>query len=98
MKVKKLQDEIIIKLQDLIIMLMINMPVTAKERGMKMKKKEMENNNVVTCHLDEEGVSWKTMLQWHTNSRNKRKAQKSWYHLLFTTSTLSEYNHAKDSA
>ena len=59
---------------------------------------EMENNNVVTCHLDEEGMSWKTMIQWCANSRDKRKAQKSWYCLIFTTSMLSEYNHAKDSA
>ena len=34
-------------------------------------------------------------MQWHVNGRNKRKAQKNWYQLIFTTFTLSEHHHAK---
>ena len=60
----------------------------------EMWKKEMENDNVVMCFLEEESMSGKTTMQWHVNRRNKRKAQKNWYHLIFTTSMLSKHHHA----
>ena len=56
--VTKLQNEIITKLQEMDITLMRSV----LRRRTKMKGKEMENDNVVTHHLEEEGMSRKTAM------------------------------------
>ena len=50
--------KIITKLQEMDITLMRGV----LRRRMKMKGKEMEDNIVVTNHLEEEGMSWKTTM------------------------------------
>ena len=72
MKTRELQNKVIRKQQDILIILMADTPVNTKEWKMKMKK---------GCH----GKQW---YHGRQNGRNKGKAQKSWYCLLFTTSKL----------
>ena len=50
--IKKLQNKIISKLQVVGITLIRSM----LQRRMKMRQKEMENDNVVTYHLEEEDM------------------------------------------
>ena len=50
--IKKLQNEIITKLQEVGITLIRSM----LQRRTKMRKKEMENNNLVMYPLEEEGT------------------------------------------
>ena len=57
--IKKLQNEIIKKLQEAGITLIRSV----LQSRMKMREKEMENNNVVMYHLEEEDMSWKTTMQ-----------------------------------
>ena len=54
--ITKLQNEIIIKLQEMDIALIRSVP----RRKDEDEGEEMENNNLVTHHLEEEGMSWKT--------------------------------------
>ena len=56
--VTKLQNKIITKLQEMDITLMRSV----LRMRMKMRGKEMENDIVVTHHLEEEGMSWKTTM------------------------------------
>ena len=50
--IKKLQNEIITKLQ----VVHITLIKSVSQRKTKMRKTEMENENVVTYHLEEEGM------------------------------------------
>ena len=88
-KIKKLQDEIITKLQVVIITLMANVSLMQRK---KMKKKEMENNNVIMCQLDEEGSNGKQHCGdvLFPTEETKGKHRRNWYHFISTPSTLSE--------
>ena len=58
----------------------------------KIRKKEMENDNVVMCQLEEEGSNGKQQcgdVSFPTKE-TKGKHRRNWYHFISTPSTLSE--------
>ena len=57
--IKKLQDEIITKLQEVGITFIRSV----SQRQMKTREKEMENDNAVSYHFEEEDMSWKTTVR-----------------------------------
>ena len=60
-----------------------------------MKKEGMENDNAVMCHLDKEGMSWKTVIWW----QGKMAETKGKHRRAHPASSLqhlhNEYNHAQ---
>ena len=57
----------------------------------------MEKDHVVHTVLMKKACHGKQQCSGAQTAETKGKPQNSWYHLIFTTSMLSEYNHAKDS-
>ena len=74
---------------------MADMPVNTKE--WKTKKEEMENDNVVMCHLDEEGMSWKTVIPCQTKWQKQKESTEELVLPPLHNIHANEYNHAKDS-
>ena len=77
---------------------MADMLVNTKELKMKMKKEEMENDNVVTCHLDEERMSWKTTIPWQAKWQKQKESTEELVLPPLHNIHANEYNHATDSA
>ena len=94
-KNQELQNEVIRKLQDIVHILMADMPVNTKEWKIEMKKEEMENDNVVTCH--EEGMSWKTMIPWQAKWQKQKESTEEPVLPPLHKIHTNEYNYTKDS-
>ena len=79
------------------MILMADMPVNTEDQKTKKKKEEMENDNKVMCHLEKEGMSWKTMTPWQAKWQKQKENTEELFLPPLHNIHGNECNHAKDS-